>query len=149
MKISLKKVTEQDIPTLLFIEKSIVGSKTYSALLNTGDWIKAIKDGPVYLIKKNEVIVGDISYEIKSKDLAYISGLLILPDFQQQGIAREAMNSILAEIGDIERIDLVTHPENFKAIGLYESLGFKIESRKENYFGDGEPRVVMVKSFSA
>lgn len=84
-----------------------------------------------------------MSYEIKSEDNVYISGLLILPQFQRQGIAKESMKFMLEEIGKRKRIDLVTHPDNFKAIKLYELLGFKIEARKENYFGDGEPRVVM------
>jgi hypothetical protein len=30
---------------------------------------------------------------------------------------------------------------------LYESLGFKVESHQENYFGDGEARLVLVLTF--
>lgn len=56
------------------------------------------------------------------------------------------MDSILALAKSAPKIDLVTHPENTKAIRLYESLGFKIAERKENYYGDGEPRVVLVKN---
>jgi len=41
-----------------------------------------------------------------------------------------------------KRIELVTHPDN-PALKLYESLGFTVESRKENYWGDGEPRLVL------
>jgi ribosomal-protein-alanine N-acetyltransferase len=61
-------------------------------------------------------------------------------------LARKAMIHVLNEIELVKRIDLVTHPDNTKAINLYESLGFKIESTIENYFGDGEPRIVMVLS---
>lgn len=43
------------------------------------------------------------------------------------------------------RIELVVHPHNNPAISLYLSLGFKIESWRDNYFGDGEPRLVLVK----
>ncbi len=70
---------------------------------------------------------------------------MVLPEHQGQGIAKIAMEYILSEIGEAKRIDLVTHPENNKAVNLYASLGFAIESRKEDYFGDGEPRIVMVK----
>ncbi|MDB5260546.1 MAG: acetyltransferase [Candidatus Nomurabacteria bacterium] len=145
MELKYKKAIIEDIPTLISIEQSIVGSKTYSAMLEESEWIKAINDGPVYIIEKDSKIAGDVMYEMKSPDHAYISGILILPEFQRQGIARQAMDYILKEIGEVKRIDLVTHPDNFKAISLYESLGFKIESRKEDYFGDGEPRVVMAR----
>ena len=100
----------------------------------------------VYFIKINNETVGSISYEWKNQNHAYIAGLTIIPEFQGRGLAREAMVKILAEIGEIQRIDLVTHPENAKAIKLYQSLGFKIESQKENYYGDGEPRVIMAKN---
>jgi ribosomal protein S18 acetylase RimI-like enzyme len=39
----------------------------------------------------------------------------------------------------------VTHPENAGALRLYMSLGFKVESRIEDCFGDGEPRLVMAR----
>ena len=143
MELKYKKATIKDIPILLTIENTVIGLKTYSTMLEESEWIEAISNGPVYLIEKDEKVVGDMSYEIKSADTAYISGLLILPEFQGQGIAKKAMKFMLNEIRKFKRIDLVTHPDNFKAIKLYESLGFNIESRKENHFGDGEPRVVM------
>ena len=44
------------------------------------------------------------------------------------------------------RFDLVTHPENLPALNLYLSLGFNVESRSENHFGDDEPRLLLVKA---
>lgn len=143
MSLTYKKASTADIPTLLSIKKSAIGLKTYSTMLEESEWIEAIGDGPVYIIEKNGEVVGNMSYEIKSEDAAYISDILVLSEFQGQGIAKESMRFMLSEIGNRRRIYLVTHPDNFKAIKLYESLGFSIESRKENYFGDGEPRVVM------
>ena len=71
--------------------------------------------------------------------------MVINPRFQGQGIAREAMMIILEKFKDVKRIDLLTHPDNIKAINLYQSLGFMAESRKENYYGDGEPRIVIAR----
>jgi putative acetyltransferase len=82
---------------------------------------------------------------MKNQNHAYISGLAIMPEFQGQGIANEAMKLILEELKDIKTIDLVTHPKNEKAIKLYKSLGFKQTGEQmENYFNDGEPRIKMV-----
>lgn len=112
-------------------------------MLEESEWVEAFDNGPIYLIEKDGIVVGNISYEKKSDDHVYISGLAIDSRFQNQGIAREVLGQILESLKDIERIDLVTHPENTVALKLYQSLGFVIESRKENYYGDGEPRLVL------
>jgi ribosomal protein S18 acetylase RimI-like enzyme len=145
MNLTYEKASAKDIAILVDIEKGIIGSgMTYSTIQEVDEWVlEAIKAGPVYIIKKDQTVVGNVAYEIKSPTHACITSITVLPEFQRQGIAREVMEHILNEIGNVERIDLVTHPDNFKAINLYKSLGFTIESKKENYYGDGEPRVVM------
>lgn len=60
------------------------------------------------------------------------------------GIGRAVLEQILSEFQYVKRIDLVTHPEN-PALGLYQSLGFAVEERKENFYGDGEPRLVLAR----
>ena len=67
------------------------------------------------------------------------------PAYRGQGIARAAMEFIMEKCAGSWRIHLVTHPENFRSIPLYESFGFVIESRIENFYGDGEPRIIMAK----
>ncbi len=146
IKIRLQKATAQDIPKLLLIENSVANTKIYSAMTSEDEWkVEFKKEGAVVcLILKDDVVVGDASYE-KRDDGAYISGLVVEPQFQDMGIGRQTMELILEELKDVKTIELVTHPENEVAIKLYLSLGFIITSRKENYFGDGEPRIVMVK----
>jgi ribosomal-protein-alanine N-acetyltransferase len=72
-----------------------------------------------------------------------VSNLAVDPTYRRRGIARAAMLLILEKCKGSHRVDLVTHPENKNALRLYRSLGFKVESRQENYFGDGEPRLVL------
>lgn len=99
----------------------------------------------MYLIYEDGYLVGSTEYQIKSPDHAYLSGIVIHPNFQEQGIARKAALFRLNKLENFKRIDLVTHPNNFKIINLYQSLGFKVEKRVENYFGDGEPRLVLAR----
>lgn len=141
---SLKEALTSDISTLLEIEKSVSGTKIYSPMLDKNEWEKELKKGKVYLIEKNNNIVGSVAYEQKNLDYVYISGLAIKPIFQGQGIAREVLIKLLQELKITKRIYLVTHPDNLVALKLYQNLGFVIESRKENYFGDGEPRLVLI-----
>ncbi len=143
---SLKKASVSDIPALLELEKSVAGTNTYSPMLTENEWKEEMKKGDVYLIERDGVVMGNLSYERQGNDHVYISGLAVSPAFQGQGVAREVLANLLLEFKNVKRIDLVTHPDNHAALQLYQSLGFVIESRKENYFGDGEPRLVLVLS---
>ncbi len=144
-EIQLRRATTEDIPSILEIEKSIVGTKIYSGLTGREDAIKEIAENIFYMIEKDGKVVGDVEYQMKDKDHAYISGLGVAKQWQGQGIARKAMEIILDKLKDVEIVDLVTHPENERAINLYKSLGFKqVGEPMENYFDDGEPRIKMV-----
>jgi ribosomal protein S18 acetylase RimI-like enzyme len=74
-----------------------------------------------------------------------INGLVISPKFQGRGFARQAIQLILKKVKKYPRIELMVHPHNVPALSLYLSLGFMIESWHNNHFGDGEPRLVLVK----
>lgn len=141
--INLKKATLSDIPTLLMIERSVAGGNIYSPMLESDEWKEELQKGDVYLIENDGVVVGNISYEKKNENHVYISGLAIDPRFQGKGIGRQVLNNLLEQLKHVKRIDLVTHPDNHTAINLYKSLGFIIESRMENYYGDGEPRIIL------
>ena len=146
-KIHLKKATIKEIPVLLSIEKKIDGLKTVSAMTTEKDWQDEFgkKDAEIYLIFEDGIIVGDTSYEKKPDGSAYLSGLVIEPKFQGQGIGRKVMEIIMKELKNVKTIKLVTHPENKVSIKLYLSFGFVIKSWKDNYFGDGEPRIELIK----
>lgn len=144
-EIILKRATVEDIGSILEVEKSVVGTKIYSGLTGSDDAIKEITENIFYLIIKNGKVVGDVAYEMKDENHAYISGLAVAKEFQRRGIAKQAMKIILEKLKNIELVDLVTHPENENAIRLYESLGFKqIGEPIKNYFDDGEPRIKMI-----
>jgi ribosomal protein S18 acetylase RimI-like enzyme len=143
--IILKRAGVEDIPSILEVEKGLVGTKIYSGLTGTQDAEKEISENIFYVIEKNGKVVGDIAYQMKEDDHVYISGLAIAKEFQGQGIARQAVKMILEQLKDVKKIDLVTHPENDKAIKLYEELGFKkVGEPIENFYGDGEPRIKML-----
>ncbi len=141
--ITFERATAEDAAVFLEIEKSIPLTPTYSPTTTLDEAISEIQNNVVYLIREDDKIVGNVMYKMKSPDHAYISGLIIHPDFQGRGLATAAMKQVLEELKDVPTIDLVTHPDNARAIKLYESLGFTIGERIENYFDDGEPRIVM------
>lgn len=144
MNLSYRKATTEDVEILIAIARSALGRNTYSPIITEEEWIKELNKVSIFIIELDEKLVGLISYEMKSNYHAYISDLIILPTFQGKGLAKIAMEHILQQLENIPRIDLVVHPDNNPAVNLYKSFGFTEESRKENYFEDGQPRLVMV-----
>ncbi|MEI6650719.1 MAG: GNAT family N-acetyltransferase [Candidatus Moraniibacteriota bacterium] len=140
----LIRAGEGDMAVLLGIEETAKDLIVYSWGFTDSEFLEWIRSEVVYLIEENGVMVGDISYVIKDADYAYITGLVIVPEFQRRGLAREAMNMLLDELKGFRHLALDVHPDNH-AVKLYESLGFVATERKENFYGDGQPRIIMVK----
>jgi ribosomal protein S18 acetylase RimI-like enzyme len=141
--LTFERATEKDAEMFLDLERSALDSPTYSPTTDPAEALEELEKNVVYFIREGDEIVGSVMYQMKAPDHAYISGLIVRPDYQGRGIGREAMIKVLEELKGVPTIDLVTHPDNARAIQLYESLGFTIGERLENHFDDGEPRVVM------
>lgn len=140
----LEEATIKDIPILINIEQEVTSEKTYSAMVTEEEWLKELRENKVFLIKKEGALVGELAYQIRDDQEIYLSGIVILKQFRRQGIARGVLSDLLNKY-PINNFSLVTHPNNH-AIFLYQSLGFKILERTENYFGDGEPRLKLYLS---
>lgn len=143
--ITFKKATSEDIGNFLALEKMAVDNYTYSGILTEEEVREELETNEVYMIYKDGVLVGSCEYEMKGPDHAYLSGLVIHPDYRGQGIGHAAIKFILEKLKGIKRIDLVTHPHNSKAICIYLKQGFIIESWKDDYYGDGQPRLVLAR----
>lgn len=141
---NLIRATKNDAPVLLAIEETAKDLIVYNWGFTDSEFSEWIDTDTVYLIEEDGVMVGDISYVVKDADHAYITGLVIVPQFQRRGLARKAMNMLLDELKDFGTLSLDVHPDNH-AVKLYESLGFVATERKENFYGDGEPRIIMVR----
>ncbi|HNX10964.1 MAG TPA: N-acetyltransferase [bacterium] len=142
--IVLKRATLKDAKEVLALESS-ANSRTYSARISEKALNHFIKNEFVFLIRKGSKVVGLISYEVKRGKTMHLNGLVIKPELRGQGFARQALSSLLKKKLGYSRIELVVHPHNTPALTLYLSLGFMIESWQDNYFGDGEPRLLLVK----
>ena len=143
--IILKRATLNDLPEIAKLEKT-ASSKIYSARVEENELKDFINNEFVFLVKKGDKVIGLVAYKIIKNKIAHINGLVINPEFQGQGFAKQTMSLLLGKIGRRPRIELVVHPHNTPAISLYLSLGFIIEAWRNNHFGDGQPRLVMAKN---
>lgn len=147
--LSFRLATVKDIPKLIEFD-SKAQSKTYAAYLTTEEWLKEMQESEVFVIQ-DELFgntsgwtpVGMFTVQKKGLDHIYIGGLVVDPAHRRKGYAEGAMLHIISKFSEAKRLDLVTHPKNSSAVMLYLKLGFVIESWKDNYYGDGEPRIVL------
>lgn len=79
-------------------------------------------------------------------DEAWILSLAVNADFRGQGLGRRLLVDVLAilEAKGFTQIKLTVHPDN-PARQLYADLGFREAGFEEAHFGQGEPRVLMVR----
>ncbi len=143
-KLSFKRVKQDQYKIILDLEKLVSNNYTYCPTFKEDEIKEEIKNNESYIIYKNKDLVGSISYCIKNKKV-YISDLIVIPPFQGLGIGSKAIDFVLKKNKSFNNIWLVTHPHNSPAIKIYLSKGFIIKEWKDNYFRDGQPRLVLEK----
>lgn len=143
--ITFQKTTTEDVDKFIEIEKTSAGLKMYSSMTDPEEAKEEIENNEVYFIKRDGQIVGSTEYQIKNPKEAYLGGLIIKPEYRGQGIARKAIEFRLEKLKGVKRLWLVTHPHNSKMIRMYLSYGFIIEAWKDDYYGDGQPRLVLAR----
>lgn len=101
-----------------------------------------LKNSTIHLVYNEKTPIAFCAYEPKGHDSTEVKVMAVLPEFQNKGIGKAMMKKMLEE-NKGKDLFLVTHPSNTNAITFYFKHGFEIVGWRENYFGDGQPRLVM------
>lgn len=141
--IHLKSAKKGDLKIIEKIENRLK-SKTFKPFGEEGDVKQYFQKNNIFLILKGNKPIGTVSYKIKSGKNIKIDGLAVLPNYQRKGIGSNVAKKIIKIIGK-KKIYLVAHPNNKPVLIIYLKLGFIIKDFRKNYFGDGEPRLVLWK----
>jgi ribosomal protein S18 acetylase RimI-like enzyme len=126
--------------TALRTEPSSFGS-SYEEEVNfsEAEWQRRTANALFALSDKNQ-IVGTvrciITERVKTKHVAQIFAVFVLPEFRGQGVGRKLLEKALDLIGkkeDIVKVRLTVNAKQIAAISLYKSLGFVVvgELKKE------------------
>lgn len=85
----------------------------------------------VYLLKilKSETLIGNIHFEIYD-DIMYIA-IMVIPKFQRKGIAKNAVEYVINNYKCNKYYASIEEGNN-SSIKLFESLGFKYESKEDD-----------------
>ena len=145
-KLRLFRLYATDAELFLRLEQNLGATRLYHPVGTHAEALREIRRTRLYLLKLGETVAGTIAYRRRKDGSVEISNLAVQPAHRRHGLARAAMEHLLAAQRLAPHLDLVTHPENEAALGLYLSLGFRVQARLENCFGDGEPRLRLVRS---
>jgi ribosomal protein S18 acetylase RimI-like enzyme len=141
--ISFRKVaSEKDWKQFLDLEKvAFHCSPYYLAFTNITELKKFIGNSVVYLMFDGTKPIGHVEYEMKNKESAEITGFVLSPDYRGQGLGKLLFGKAMDDLKNTKQVFLMTHPENSKALKVYLTAGFIIKGWKDNYYGNGQPRL--------
>lgn len=144
----IKAQSPRDLDTFLNIMRS-VQSRINRPITNRHDAVAVIRSGTTFMIQDGDEAVGALVCSEIAPNRFYLSEFAICPSAQGQGIGKRALEKMLSECLTVGcECSLHTHPENTPARKLYESMGFVVREEIPDFFGDGEPRLLLSKSLT-
>lgn len=143
--LTFMRATAGDAAALLALERRVAIPRLYEARTSIGEVLREIAANALYLVRLDGRVVGSVSFRSVDGGGVYIGNMAVDPQHRRRGIARAAMAFVFDRTPEAVSWELVTHPDNHAAIDLYQSLGFTPQGRHENYFGDGQPRMIFVR----
>ncbi len=106
--------------------------------------ISFLRGCDVYMLYESDMPVGFFALK-KNGDGIELDAIVVIPEKQGKGYGKAMMDKILKLTkGNI--VHLATHPRNTGAIIFYLKFGFEIYGWKDNYFGDGQPRLLLKRA---
>jgi ribosomal protein S18 acetylase RimI-like enzyme len=145
----LKRADATDVDRIVAFEAAVMSRKLYGKPLDRNAARSEIKTNAYYLHLRDGRVIATGAFRRREDASAYLSNIAVHPEVRRQGLARAMMKRLLAFCDDAPSIDLAVHPDNRPALLLYASLGFAPTRLQEDFFGDGEPRLIMVRPGAA
>ena len=100
-------------------------------------WKKYYKmnDLETLILKKENWIIGQLSYNLKMRGKVHLFHLVIDSKFQRKGLATKIISEVERIASNIKKrtIALNVLKSNHRAISLYEKLGYKLNRKKSFY----------------
>ena len=145
MSFTVRQVKKSEIEKVYELEKNIFQPINYPQFV-----LKQFYDlmPELFLVAVNEhdEIIGYTQGGINfAKKEGWILSLATKKSERGRGIGRKLSERVieLLKTKRANSIYLTVHPDNLPAVELYQKLSFKSHEKVMNYYGDGEPRLVM------
>ena len=139
----LEKVNPQESGELLLkIDNEVFIREFDLPSRDVGEQINYLRGSETYLVREEGKIVGFHAFLPVNELEVEIKTMAVLPQFQGKGVGQKMMKE-MKQLNKHKRLILATHPRNIQALVFYLKQGFIVYGWKDNYFGDGQPRLLL------
>ena len=142
-KISIRRVRETDLPTILGIEEAAFPNPYPLGYLR----FLAKSNSDTFLIAENESsIAGYVIADLRRRNEGHIISIAVREEERRKGIAKLLMNAVTVEFErfGVGVVRLEVRVSNLVAINLYHSMGYRDAGVMTGYYRDGEDAITMV-----
>ena len=141
---NIKQVKLTDVSQALFDLEIKTMTRSFDLVSrNVDELLSFLNQSVIYAGYNSEEIIGFVAIE-KISDNFELKLIVVSPEYQSKGIGSKLLSYCLKENKEMN-ISLTVHPDNAQAIIFYLRNGFKISKWKDNCYGDGQPRLVLLK----
>jgi ribosomal protein S18 acetylase RimI-like enzyme len=106
-------------------------------LENTVEYLQGCE---IFFVYEDDKPIGSFSYKEVDGQVEVVQ-VALLPPYQGKGYGKKMVEYLLNLVKG-KPVWLVTHPKNTPAIITYLKSGFVLTEWKDNYYGDGQPRLL-------
>lgn len=143
MNINIKKVKlDAFAPTIFEIVKQSFNRDFDPPTESLQEVLDYLEGCELFGVFDEEEAIGYFGFKLHKDGKVELKSIALHPDYQGKGIGKKMMLSLKSEVGK-KTVWLVVHPKNVGAIASYLRSGFIPSGWKEDFFGDGEPRLLM------
>ena len=140
-----KRADKIDVDRIVAFEAKVMNKKLYGKPLDRDAARSEINSNEYHLHLRDGRLIATGAFRRREDASAYLSNIAVHPEMRRQGLARAMLMHLLTFCHDAPSIDLAVHPDNQPALALYASVGFTPTRCQEDFFRDGEPRLIMVR----
>ncbi len=147
--IAYREMSNFDIPDLVGIEKEVFPESPWSAA-QFREELSGVPRTRKYLVAHEDgKIVGYAGIALAG-DVADIHNIAVIPSRRKKGIASHLLDELeaWALTKKVEALMLEIREGNLEAQPLYEKRGYKVISRRDNYYARGIHALIMRKEVS-
>lgn len=141
--VKITKLLKEDIPFVVFLEEKYLGETLGEEMISS----ELNSDVTKFLVAKiDDQVVGALScYQFL--DEVELLNFVVDEKYQRQGIGQALFDQMINEAKQVKKITLEVRKSNIKALNFYTKNGFRIISKRKNYYKNGEDALVLLKEF--
>lgn len=117
--------------------------------MNEWHLVPLIRHGGIFVSKNNDIVVGAVQYmrDWNKPELAYLVGISVAAEARGKGIGTKLLAESIQNLFEdkFAEVELTVAADNAAAVKVYkEKLGFEVTEFRQNEYGQGQDRLVMV-----